>query len=109
MASQLVWFELPVADVERGRRFFGELMGWRLESWGDQPYHLVADASPGGALMPGDGRPVVYFSTPDIDASVAQVRALGGEADDIQEVPGVGRMTSCRDDQGTRFSLYEAG
>jgi uncharacterized protein len=108
MTSQLVWFELPVADVDRGRRFFGELMEWSFDSWGDDPYHLVQDASPGGALMPGDGGPAVYFSTADIEAGVARVRALGGEADEIQEVPGVGRMTSCRDDQGTRFSLYQA-
>jgi predicted enzyme related to lactoylglutathione lyase len=32
MTSQLVWFELPVPDVDRSRRFFGELMGWGFES-----------------------------------------------------------------------------
>jgi uncharacterized protein len=107
MPSELVWFELPVADPERGRRFFQQLMGWEYESWGDDAYHMIAAASPGGAILPGDGRPVVYFSTDDIDAAVAQVRDLGGETDAIQDVPGVGRMTACRDDQGTRLSLYQ--
>jgi predicted enzyme related to lactoylglutathione lyase len=107
MASQLVWFELPVSDVDRAKTFFGDLLGWELEGWGDQPYYTVKDASPGGALLPGDGRPVVYFASDDLDGAVEKVRALGGEAEEIQQVPGVGRMCACRDDQGTRFSLYQ--
>jgi len=107
MSSQLVWFELPAADPERSKRFFGELMGWRFESWGDESYSLVADANPGGALSTGDGHPVIYFSTDDIDAAVARIGELGGEAEPVRDVPGVGRMAACRDDQGTRFSLYQ--
>ena len=107
MSSQLVWFELPVADVDRGQKFFSGLMGWDFHSWDGQPYHMVQGAEPGGAMLPGEGPPVVYFSTEDIDAAVAKVGELGGTAQDIQEVPGVGRMSACRDDQGTPFSLYQ--
>ena len=47
------------------------------------------------------------FSTEDIDASTAKVTQLGGTAPDPQEIPGVGQMAVCRDDQGTTFGLYE--
>jgi hypothetical protein len=107
MTSQLCWFELPVADVEKGRTFFSDLLGWKLSAWGDESYLTVDGGEPGGALTQGDGRPIVYFAVEDIDAAVARVRELGGSAQDTRDVPTVGRMTACADDQGTTFSLFQ--
>jgi uncharacterized protein len=39
--------------------------------------------------------------------SIKRVHELGGTSEEVQSVPGVGRITHCRDDQGTPFSLYE--
>ena len=49
----------------------------------------------------------MYFATDDVDASVKRVHELGGTAQDIHEVPDVGWLVHCQDDQGTPFSLYQ--
>jgi predicted enzyme related to lactoylglutathione lyase len=38
---------------------------------------------------------------------VKRVHELGGTSEDVQTVPGIGRIAHCHDDQGTPFSLYE--
>ncbi len=108
MASQLVWFELPVADVDRAQAFYGELLEWRFEPFGGPDYQMVREAQPGGALTAGEpGSATVYFASENLDAALQRVRELGGHADEPLDIPGVGRMAHCRDDQGTRFSLYQ--
>jgi predicted enzyme related to lactoylglutathione lyase len=50
----------------------------------------------------------IYFAVEDIDASVAQVRRLGGHADDPSaDEPGFGRFSSCTDNQGIPFGLNQ--
>jgi predicted enzyme related to lactoylglutathione lyase len=39
--------------------------------------------------------PKVYFGVADIDAAIARVRELGGEAGDKQEIPGIGFYAEC--------------
>ena len=46
----------------------------------------------------------VDVSTADVDAAVAKIRALGGEATDTQEVSS-GWIADCKDDQGVPFSI----
>ncbi|WP_083753275.1 hypothetical protein [Actinosynnema sp. ALI-1.44] len=83
-------------------------MGWKFSDFGGMDYQMVDGAQPGGAVTAGEGkRPVVHFSTDDIDASVTKVKELGGTAGDVPEIPGVGRMAHCQDDQGTTIGLYQ--
>jgi uncharacterized protein len=84
--------------------------GWQFQPpFGDMDYHLTE----GGAVMGSDnvaqdvGHLTVYFDTDDIDASVAKVRDLGGEADDKQPIPGVGWFSGCKDTEGNAFSLFQ--
>lgn len=42
----------------------------------------------------------------DLDAAVARVRTAGGEAGEPLSEP-YGRTSTCVDDQGTRFALWE--
>lgn len=107
MSTNLVWFEIPGGDAGRSRAFYSALFGWGFTDFGGD-YQMVDCADPGGAITPGEGgHPIAYFSTDDIDASVAKVRDLGGKAPEVREIPGVGRMAVCEDDQGTTFGLYE--
>jgi uncharacterized protein len=59
------------------------------------------------SLMPG--LRVRSIGTDDIDAAIARVRELGGEASDAQEIPGVGRYSQCTDTEGNPFGLYQGG
>lgn len=108
MPKNLVWFELPTADTKKAREFYGTLLGWEYSDFGGMDYHVVNDAQPGGAITPGAGKhPVVYFQIDDIEAAVTQIGELSGIAGEVQDIPGVGRMSLCQDDQGTAFGLYE--
>jgi uncharacterized protein len=108
MPGEINWFELPTDDTAKARAFYGELFGWRTNPM-DGDYHLIEDG-PVGAIAPRDEKfthPRVYFAATDIDAAVKRVHELGGSSDEVQTVPGAGRIAHCQDDQGTPFSLYE--
>ena len=65
-------------------------MGWQFQSM-DAPmeYHMF-EADPAGAVYPsqsGERGPVVYYGTDDIDADVARIRGLGGQAADKMADP----------------------
>jgi predicted enzyme related to lactoylglutathione lyase len=108
MPGQINWLELPAAETAKARTFYGGLFGWGTSEFGGD-YHVI-DNGPAGAIAPredGFTHPRVYFATDDIDTSVKRVHELGGQSDEVQSVPGVGRITHCRDDQGTPFSLFE--
>lgn len=105
--TKIVWFEAPASDTERARAFYGQLFGWQFEAFGDMDYHMTYEG--GGAIQGGAGETaiLVYFGVVDVDAAVARVRDLGGEAGEVQETPGVGRYVRCTDSEGNAFGLYE--
>jgi predicted enzyme related to lactoylglutathione lyase len=108
MSGEIRWIELPAADTTRARAFYGGLFGWGTNEYGED-YHVI-DNGPAGAIAPREDdftRPRVYFATEDIDASAKRIAELGGRSEDVQTIPGVGRIAHCQDDQGTPFSLYE--
>ena len=107
MAGDLVYFVIPTADAERAKEFYGDLFGWEFTP-GNVPggFNIEGPEPPGGLFGAGEGRsPSVYFSVDDIEAGVAKVRELGGEASDPEEIPS-GHMSHCRDDQGNEFNIW---
>jgi predicted enzyme related to lactoylglutathione lyase len=52
--------------------------------------------------MSGD---LVYFEVDDLEAAVARVRELGGEAGEPQSTE-VGHYSVCTDDQGVEFGIF---
>jgi predicted enzyme related to lactoylglutathione lyase len=111
MAGSIVHFELPAQDPGRAKRFYESVFAWRFREIGDSPieYHMTEDLEPVGAIYPrqSDERgPIVYLDTDDIDATLARVRELGGEADDKQPIPGIGWFSRAEDTEGNPFSLY---
>jgi predicted enzyme related to lactoylglutathione lyase len=113
MAGSIVHFELPAEDPGRAKRFYESVFEWGFREAGDAPieYHMTEGLEPVGAIYPrqSDERgPIVYFDTGDIDATMARVRELGGEADDKLPIPGIGWFARCRDTEGNAFSLYQA-
>jgi uncharacterized protein len=108
--SSIAWFEIAAGDTGRAQKFYGELLGWQFQPFepgGD--YYMAGEA--GGAIYPGaNGQPsvLVYFGVDDVEAATARVGDLGGEAGEIQEIPGVGRYSICTDTEGNRIGLYQA-
>jgi len=54
-AASIAWFEIPADDVERAKKFYGDLFGWKIERFpGPQEYWHIdtggGDDTPDGAL-----------------------------------------------------------
>lgn len=107
MAGDLGYFTVPVADVKRAQAFYGRLFGWQFTPDANDSYAHVANTTPGGGLHRDNARsPKVWFKVADIRAAVAQVRELGGSADEPQQSAS-GWSAACRDDQDTQFNLWQ--
>ena len=106
--GKITWFEIAGGDGGRARGFYGGLFGWTFEPFEDGGDYQMTQ---GGAVYtnPGGKGILVYFGTSDIDASLAKVRELGGEAGEPQEIPNVGRYAHCSDTEGNAFGLYQQG
>lgn len=105
MAGELGYFALPVADLEKGRAFYAGLFGWRLAA-GEQYAHIENTTPPGGLVRKAGDTAQIWFRVDDIRAAAARVQELGGEASEPSESAS-GWHCDCRDDQGTRFSLWQ--
>ncbi|MQA01096.1 MAG: bleomycin resistance protein [Dehalococcoidia bacterium] len=111
-AVELGYLTLPVADLERSKAFFEGLFGWRFDAApANEGYaHVENTALPMGLVADAElaGREAVdlYFRVDDLDAMVARVRELGGEASDPMEYASGGN-SECRGDGGARFHLWQ--
>ena len=113
MPGQVVHVEMPAGDTSREREFFGSLFGWQFQSFeGPIEYHMTQlSDQQGGAVYPaeGDKRGMrVYFDVDDINAGAGRVRELGGQAEDVQPVPGMGWFALCKDTEGNEFGLWQS-
>lgn len=111
MAGEVVHYEISATDVDRAQRFWSGVFGWDFgpSMSEDFDYRMarVTEAS-GVALTQGNpGNPNVYLDVADIDASMAKVGELGGEAGAKQPVPGHGWFSECKDSEGNAFSLWQ--
>jgi uncharacterized protein len=112
MAGQIVHFEIPADDTEKGREFWGSLFGWEFEAYpGPSEYHMTRISDQSGAAItnmePGKRGTRAYFDVDDINAGAARVKELGGEADDPMAVPNMGWFSTCRDPHGNEFGLWQ--
>ena len=111
-SGKIVDIELPASDADRAQRFYSELFGWQFQGSGMEGIdYRMFQGEPGGAVYPGEnaGRgPIVYFATDEIDAELAKVRELGGEAEDKQPIPGVGWFARCKDPDRNAFSFFQS-
>ena len=115
MAGELSFFELGVADVERGRAFYEGLFGWSFDpSPSGEGFSIRTPTLPGG-IHGGDpgAAPYMFYRVTDIEAAMARVRELGGSVDDADvegsddSIERFGRFKLCRDDQGSPFGLHQ--
>jgi predicted enzyme related to lactoylglutathione lyase len=102
MQHPVVWFEVTGTDAARLRGFYGELFGWSIAAPGPSEYSEVDTKAgkgiPGGIGLAKD-KPWVtfYVATPDLSASLAKAKSLGGRT--VLEPTDVG--------DGTRIALFQ--
>jgi predicted enzyme related to lactoylglutathione lyase len=118
--SSVVHFEIPADDVERAKKFYGELFGWKIEKINDptpMEYWVVMTGRPegtnaidGGMLkrqMPGQ-HVTIYVDVPSIDESTGKVKKLGGQVIVPKTaIPGMGYFAVCLDQEDNGFGLWQ--
>ena len=113
MAGKLVHVEIGAADPDRAQGFWSGVFGWEvgppMSPEMDYRMFQTAEDQGGAILATDDRRPLtVYFDTDDIDATIAKVRELGGEAEEKTPVQGYGWFAACSDTEGNAFSLWQS-
>ncbi|MEO6886147.1 MAG: VOC family protein [Jatrophihabitantaceae bacterium] len=103
MDGQLGYWSINVPDADRAQRFYGELFGWSFGEPGGSGGVNVQGCWGGFHPVSGEVSPIAVLST-DLTAAISRVRALGGTADDGQQMPH-GGYTEAADPAGARFGL----
>ncbi|AOV08701.1 VOC family protein [Sporosarcina ureilytica] len=124
--GRLVHFEIHVDDMERAKKFYGEVFGWTFEDWSEfagMPYFgaVTGDANePGinGALMqrqtpsPAENQPVNGFTctlgVEDYDATEAKILQNGGKvALPKYALPGMAWQGYYKDTEGNILGIHQ--
>jgi uncharacterized protein len=112
-----VWFEIPVADLDRARRFYGALLkrDLTLNDSGPNPMVWLAPMDQpgvGGHLYPGQAAaagtgPTIHLAAPDsLDACMDRIRKAGGKVvSEVIEIPD-GRFFYATDPDGNSIGLF---
>lgn len=115
------WCDLTVPNAETVRDFYRDVIGWTssnvdMGDYADYCMSLPSTGNPAAGVCWARGTnaglpPVwlVYFVVASLDASLAQVKASGGE---VLRPPGPGggaRFAVIRDPAGAVCALYESG
>jgi predicted enzyme related to lactoylglutathione lyase len=116
--SRIVHFEIPADDPKRAIKFYEKVFDWQIEKWdGPIEYWLIMtgeEDKPGidGGLARREDPTTGVENTidvKDLDASLANVKAHGGEViRPRMAVPGVGWMAYIKDTEGNVFGLMES-
>lgn len=112
MPGQIVHTEIPADDTSQGQAFWGSLFGWKFDSFpGPSDYHMARIGDAEGVAItnmePGKRGMRSYFDVDDIDAGIARVKELGGEAGEKMPVPTMGWFSTCTDPHGNEFGLWQ--
>jgi uncharacterized protein len=111
-----VWFEIPVADMNRAKAFYSAVLETELkdDDTGPNPMAIFPASETGvaGHLYPGKpaatgaGNTVHLASPNPLEAALERVKQNGGEVvSDIITIPP-GRFAYCRDPDGNSIGLF---
>ncbi len=117
----VVHFEIPADDVERAKKFYGELFGWKIEKFtGPTPmeyWEISNNPAEGEMGLAGGGmmqrqmpeqQITIYISVPSVDDYVAKVTKLGGQVVvPKMAVPEMGYFAVCLDPEKNGFGIWE--
>ena len=115
--ASIVWFEIPANNVERAKKFYGDVFGWKIERFpGPQEYWHIdtggADETPDGALKKRKDaeEPVInYVNVNSVTDFAAKIEKLGGKiCMPKTAVPQMGYFAVCQDTEGNSFGIWES-
>ena len=125
----VVHFEIPADDVERAKRFYSEVFGWKISKWeglkSANEYWLIDTRGGSGRRTPetGNRKPITggiikrqapghpfmnYIGVDSMDAYLDKVQKAGGRVVlPKQVVPGVGAFAAFADSEGNIIGLHQ--
>ncbi|HSF00778.1 MAG TPA: VOC family protein [Nitrososphaeraceae archaeon] len=127
--STIVHFEIPADDVERARKFYSTLFGWKIEkievkkAGETMDYWMISTSSNKGNSSEKsfhlDGGLIKrqhtqqpnlnYISVPSIDEYSNKVKELGGKVVlPKTEITDYGFFAVCMDTENNAFALWES-
>ena len=125
--NPVVHFEMPTKDKKRVADFYSKVFGWKMQQMGAEmgDYVLAQTAetdaqgmvqTPGtinGGFFefkdePGFNSPHVVISVEDINKSIADVKAAGGQVNgEIMDIPGIGKYVSFTDSEDNTVGILQ--
>ena len=124
MDHTIVHFEIPADDVEKLRKFYSELFGWKIEKmpgpveyWGIATVPVDEKGMPqrpgvNGGMMKKQNpehKPVNYIAVESVDEYVKKIATLGGKVIvPKMEVPGIGWWALALDPEGNQFAIMQS-
>ncbi len=124
--GRLIHFEIHVDDMERAKKFYGEVFGWTFEDWSEfagMPYFgaVTGDANElgiNGALMQRQGPPpeknqavnsyTCTMGVEDYDSIESKILELGGQvALPKAALPGMAWQGYYIDTEGNIFGIHQ--
>jgi len=113
----IVHFEIPAENVEKMRKFYSRLFGWKIERVaGPIEYYLIETAPEGKGVGGGMSKKedqsqqsMNYYLVESVDEYSRKVEELGGKIImPKQTVPGMGHFAVAIDPERNIFGLWEA-
>jgi predicted enzyme related to lactoylglutathione lyase len=112
----IVHFEIPSDDIERAKKFYGGLFGWKLEKAPGQMEYWMGSANDEQTLGIGVMKRrqpqhtiTNYIDVKSVDEYSKKVEQLGGKIKVPKtEVPGMGWFVVCADTENNMFGLWES-
>jgi predicted enzyme related to lactoylglutathione lyase len=121
--GRIGWIDLTVPDATKLRDFYRDVVGWttsdvQMDEYSDYCMHPPdGGAAPVAGVChargPNSGLPpvwLVYLTVKDLDASLAQCRALGGKVRvEPKSAGGGSRFAVIEDPAGAVSALFQSG
>ena len=120
----IVHFEIPADDVEKLRKFYSELFGWKIQKTPGSIDYWSIETVPvdekGEPIRPGvnggmmkrqnpDHKPVIYILVESVDEYVNKIKVLGGKVlVPKMEVSGIGWWALAIDPEGNQFAIMQS-
>jgi predicted enzyme related to lactoylglutathione lyase len=117
-----VHFDIPSDNIERSKRFYSDLFGWKMDKWPGSSeameYWLISTVDEKGKKAVGGGigkrqspqqQITNFIDVESVDEYSSKVERLGGKIISAKmPVPGMGYMAVCTDTENNGFGIFEA-